>query len=151
MGLAMPGADGRRCFPQQTDEAAQTDSQQLHSSDNTDKQQPKRLHVSNIPFRFRDPDLRQMFGVSLAPSSHLHPLLSAQVLPRGTPGTPALSRTKGPSCSMPGHLCAAAGGEWWFAGFAPWLTAGLLDQVPYMEGAVIQSPFPFPCPLPSPH
>ena len=24
----------------------------------------KRLHVSNIPFRFRDPDLRQMFGVS---------------------------------------------------------------------------------------
>lgn len=26
--------------------------------------QPKRLHVSNIPFRFRDPDLRSMFGVS---------------------------------------------------------------------------------------
>ncbi|XP_019342110.1 RNA binding protein fox-1 homolog 1-like isoform X2 [Alligator mississippiensis] len=26
------------------------------------KSQPKRLHVSNIPFRFRDPDLRQMFG-----------------------------------------------------------------------------------------
>ncbi|XP_071252698.1 RNA binding protein fox-1 homolog 1-like isoform X11 [Salvelinus alpinus] len=26
------------------------------------KAQPKRLHVSNIPFRFRDPDLRQMFG-----------------------------------------------------------------------------------------
>jgi len=25
--------------------------------------QPKRLHVSNIPFRFRDPDLRAMFGV----------------------------------------------------------------------------------------
>ena len=25
---------------------------------------PKRLHVSNIPFRFRDNDLRQMFGVS---------------------------------------------------------------------------------------
>ncbi|XP_063531753.1 RNA binding protein fox-1 homolog 1-like isoform X5 [Cydia strobilella] len=24
--------------------------------------QPKRLHVSNIPFRFRDPDLRNMFG-----------------------------------------------------------------------------------------
>lgn len=24
---------------------------------------PKRLHVSNIPFRFRDPDLRNMFGV----------------------------------------------------------------------------------------
>jgi len=26
------------------------------------KGQPKRLHVSNIPFRFRDPDLRTMFG-----------------------------------------------------------------------------------------
>jgi hypothetical protein len=25
---------------------------------------PKRLHVSNIPFRFRDPDLRALFGVS---------------------------------------------------------------------------------------
>ncbi|XP_031824358.1 RNA binding protein fox-1 homolog 3 isoform X8 [Sarcophilus harrisii] len=50
----------KKCW--QTDEAAQTDSQQLHSSENTDKQQPKRLHVSNIPFRFRDPDLRQMFG-----------------------------------------------------------------------------------------
>lgn len=29
------------------------------------KGQPKRLHVSNIPFRFRDPDLRAMFGVSM--------------------------------------------------------------------------------------
>ncbi|XP_027811365.1 RNA binding protein fox-1 homolog 3 isoform X5 [Marmota flaviventris] len=46
----------------QADEAAQTDSQPLHPSDPTEKQQPKRLHVSNIPFRFRDPDLRQMFG-----------------------------------------------------------------------------------------
>ncbi|NWJ01468.1 RFOX3 protein, partial [Crypturellus undulatus] len=46
----------------QPDEAAQTESQQLHSSEHADKQQPKRLHVSNIPFRFRDPDLRQMFG-----------------------------------------------------------------------------------------
>ncbi|XP_069848942.1 RNA binding protein fox-1 homolog 3 isoform X7 [Dipodomys merriami] len=50
----------------QTDEAAQTDSQPLHPSDPTEKQQPKRLHVSNIPFRFRDPDLRQMFGVNNA-------------------------------------------------------------------------------------
>ncbi|XP_044901230.1 RNA binding protein fox-1 homolog 3 isoform X4 [Acinonyx jubatus] len=52
---------GAQTVPQ-TDEAAQTDSQPLHSSDHTEKQQPKRLHVSNIPFRFRDPDLRQMFG-----------------------------------------------------------------------------------------
>ncbi|KAM3917097.1 RNA binding protein fox-1 homolog 1 isoform 11-T11 [Leptodactylus fuscus] len=49
---------------QQTDESAQTDGQQqTQSSENTEnKTQPKRLHVSNIPFRFRDPDLRQMFG-----------------------------------------------------------------------------------------
>lgn len=32
------------------------------------KNQPKRLHVSNIPFRFRDPDLRTMFGVSIKES-----------------------------------------------------------------------------------
>uniref|UniRef100_A0A8C5AK09 RRM domain-containing protein n=1 Tax=Gadus morhua TaxID=8049 RepID=A0A8C5AK09_GADMO len=47
------------------DEVGQTEvSQQLHlqSSEASEKQQPKRLHVSNIPFRFRDPDLRQMFG-----------------------------------------------------------------------------------------
>ncbi|KAK6312543.1 hypothetical protein J4Q44_G00182070 [Coregonus suidteri] len=48
----------------QTEEVAQTDSQQQsQSSDSSNsKTQPKRLHVSNIPFRFRDPDLRQMFG-----------------------------------------------------------------------------------------
>uniref|UniRef100_A0AAX7TB78 RNA binding protein fox-1 homolog 3 n=1 Tax=Astatotilapia calliptera TaxID=8154 RepID=A0AAX7TB78_ASTCA len=47
------------------EDVAQTEgSQQLHlqPSDSLEKQQPKRLHVSNIPFRFRDPDLRQMFG-----------------------------------------------------------------------------------------
>ena len=32
----------------------------------TEMKEAKRLHVSNIPFRFRDPDLRQMFGVSCA-------------------------------------------------------------------------------------
>jgi RNA binding protein fox-1 len=36
------------------------------SSSGSGKNQPKRLHVSNIPFRFRDPDLRAMFGVSKA-------------------------------------------------------------------------------------
>ncbi|KAM6914488.1 RNA binding protein fox-1 homolog 1 isoform 3-T3 [Lycodopsis pacificus] len=49
----------------QTDDAAQTDSQSPTQTvpESTDsKTQPKRLHVSNIPFRFRDPDLRQMFG-----------------------------------------------------------------------------------------
>ncbi|KAK1785656.1 hypothetical protein P4O66_019003 [Electrophorus voltai] len=54
-----------------TDDVTQTESPQqlsLQSTDSAEKPQPKRLHVSNIPFRFRDPDLRQMFGVS-APSS----------------------------------------------------------------------------------
>ncbi|XP_041532082.1 RNA binding protein fox-1 homolog 1 isoform X1 [Microtus oregoni] len=48
----------------QTDDAAPTDGQpQTQPSETTEnKSQPKRLHVSNIPFRFRDPDLRQMFG-----------------------------------------------------------------------------------------
>ncbi|KAI4879130.1 hypothetical protein NFI96_003124 [Prochilodus magdalenae] len=48
-----------------TDDVTQTESSQqltLQSTDSPEKQQPKRLHVSNIPFRFRDPDLRQMFG-----------------------------------------------------------------------------------------
>ncbi|XP_073713451.1 RNA binding protein fox-1 homolog 1 isoform X8 [Misgurnus anguillicaudatus] len=48
----------------QTDDSAQTDSQQQTQicEITENKSQPKRLHVSNIPFRFRDPDLRQMFG-----------------------------------------------------------------------------------------
>ncbi|XP_053299419.1 RNA binding protein fox-1 homolog 1 isoform X1 [Pleuronectes platessa] len=49
----------------QTDDAAHTDSQpptQAVPESTDNKAQPKRLHVSNIPFRFRDPDLRQMFG-----------------------------------------------------------------------------------------
>uniref|UniRef100_A0AAQ5YZ68 RNA binding protein fox-1 homolog 1 n=1 Tax=Amphiprion ocellaris TaxID=80972 RepID=A0AAQ5YZ68_AMPOC len=49
----------------QTDDAAQADSQtptQTVPESTDSKTQPKRLHVSNIPFRFRDPDLRQMFG-----------------------------------------------------------------------------------------
>ncbi|XP_078808061.1 RNA binding protein fox-1 homolog 3 isoform X19 [Oryzias latipes] len=48
-----------------TDDVTQTEGSQqlqLQHSDSSEKQQPKRLHVSNIPFRFRDPDLRQMFG-----------------------------------------------------------------------------------------
>ncbi|XP_010793296.1 RNA binding protein fox-1 homolog 3 isoform X7 [Notothenia coriiceps] len=52
-----------RC--QQTDDVTQIEGSQqlqLQHSDSSEKQQPKRLHVSNIPFRFRDPDLRQMFG-----------------------------------------------------------------------------------------
>ncbi|XP_027033225.1 RNA binding protein fox-1 homolog 3 isoform X5 [Tachysurus vachellii] len=51
------------------DDVVQTEGSQqlqLQPSDSSEKQQPKRLHVSNIPFRFRDPDLRQMFGVNNA-------------------------------------------------------------------------------------
>ncbi|XP_069053262.1 RNA binding protein fox-1 homolog 2 isoform X2 [Lepisosteus oculatus] len=50
-----------------TDGVAQTDGQCIQSQSvggesQESKMTPKRLHVSNIPFRFRDPDLRQMFG-----------------------------------------------------------------------------------------
>ncbi|XP_029907026.1 RNA binding protein fox-1 homolog 2 isoform X6 [Myripristis murdjan] len=58
---------------QQSDGSAQIDGQSGVGSgggggggsvgdDSDAKGTPKRLHVSNIPFRFRDPDLRQMFG-----------------------------------------------------------------------------------------
>ncbi|XP_047434088.1 RNA binding protein fox-1 homolog 2 isoform X1 [Mugil cephalus] len=58
---------------QQSDGSSQIDSQSAVGSggggggggvgdDSDAKGTPKRLHVSNIPFRFRDPDLRQMFG-----------------------------------------------------------------------------------------
>ncbi|KAM3914512.1 RNA binding protein fox-1 homolog 2 isoform 8-T8 [Leptodactylus fuscus] len=47
----------------QTD-GAQPEGQQSQTQNESSetKPTPKRLHVSNIPFRFRDPDLRQMFG-----------------------------------------------------------------------------------------
>ncbi|CAM9402396.1 unnamed protein product [Lampetra planeri] len=42
----------------------QQQQQQHHQQQQTAQSggTPKRLHISNIPFRFRDPDLRQMFG-----------------------------------------------------------------------------------------
>uniref|UniRef100_A0AAY4AH65 RNA binding protein fox-1 homolog 3 n=2 Tax=Denticeps clupeoides TaxID=299321 RepID=A0AAY4AH65_9TELE len=58
-----PSLTGTSTVP--ADEVVQTEGSQqlqLQPSDSSEKQQPKRLHVSNIPFRFRDPDLRQMFG-----------------------------------------------------------------------------------------
>jgi len=43
--------------------AAQQQSQSSSGDSNSAQDNtPKRLHVSNIPFRFRDPDLRNMFG-----------------------------------------------------------------------------------------
>lgn len=50
--------------PTTTVETTDTGTTATQSTD-LSKNQPKRLHVSNIPFRFRDPDLRAMFGVSL--------------------------------------------------------------------------------------
>lgn len=49
--------------PSTTTETTEANSTGTPSTDPS-KNQPKRLHVSNIPFRFRDPDLRAMFGVS---------------------------------------------------------------------------------------
>ncbi|XP_075038803.1 RNA binding protein fox-1 homolog 2 isoform X6 [Mixophyes fleayi] len=62
--LNTPATSTANASSTQTD-GAQTEGQQTQtqSNDNTEsKPTPKRLHVSNIPFRFRDPDLRQMFG-----------------------------------------------------------------------------------------
>lgn len=59
-------------FSHQSDVSSQIDTQLVGTGggggggsvgDDSEKGTPKRLHVSNIPFRFRDPDLRQMFGV----------------------------------------------------------------------------------------
>ncbi|XP_064856761.1 LOW QUALITY PROTEIN: RNA binding protein fox-1 homolog 2-like [Oncorhynchus nerka] len=55
---------------EQSDVSSQIDTQLVCTGggwrgvrrDDSEKGTPKRLHVSNIPFRFRDPDLRQMFG-----------------------------------------------------------------------------------------
>lgn len=65
---------------QQSDGPSQTDghcgsvsgSGVACADDHTEgKATPKRLHVSNIPFRFRDPDLRQMFGVRVSVSQRI--------------------------------------------------------------------------------
>jgi hypothetical protein len=49
---------------QTTDKTIETIQQQPPPPPPSQPAVPKRLHVSNIPFRFRDPDLRAMFGVS---------------------------------------------------------------------------------------
>ena len=60
------------CVTQNSDSITCVVPSSLHGTSagqNVNKQHPdntpKRLHVSNIPFRFRDPDLRNMFGVSI--------------------------------------------------------------------------------------
>nr|XP_042112190.1 RNA binding protein fox-1 homolog 3 isoform X7 [Ovis aries] len=86
---------GAQTVPQ-TDEAAQTDSQPLHPSDPTEKQQPKRLHVSNIPFRFRDPDLRQMFGVNNATARVMTNKKTANPYTNGWKLNPVVGAVYGP-------------------------------------------------------
>ncbi|CAG5941402.1 unnamed protein product [Menidia menidia] len=73
-GAGTGGANACSSLSVQSDGSSQIDGQSGVGSgggggggggpgDDTDaKGTPKRLHVSNIPFRFRDPDLRQMFG-----------------------------------------------------------------------------------------
>ncbi|XP_028978069.1 RNA binding protein fox-1 homolog 2 isoform X6 [Esox lucius] len=65
------GYHGYPPHSQQSDVTSQIDGQLVATGggsgggsigDDSEKGTPKRLHVSNIPFRFRDPDLRQMFG-----------------------------------------------------------------------------------------
>ncbi|XP_018612578.1 RNA binding protein fox-1 homolog 3-like isoform X1 [Scleropages formosus] len=65
--LGEPPVTDRSAATSTTDDVTQAEAPQslqlqLQPPDTPEKQQPKRLHVSNIPFRFRDPDLRQMFG-----------------------------------------------------------------------------------------
>ncbi|XP_063052130.1 RNA binding protein fox-1 homolog 2 isoform X2 [Engraulis encrasicolus] len=71
-GISNPAASSNSLSTQQSDGSSQVDGHCGSVSgsgvvavieDHSDsKVTPKRLHVSNIPFRFRDPDLRQMFG-----------------------------------------------------------------------------------------
>ena len=52
-------------YLQQTDLESETATSQ--SSTQASATGPKRLHVSNIPFRFREADLRNLLGVSRCP------------------------------------------------------------------------------------
>ncbi|KAA8594909.1 hypothetical protein FQN60_012044 [Etheostoma spectabile] len=72
-GAANSAANAANSLSGQSDGSSQIDGQSVVGSggvggggsigdDSDAKGTPKRLHVSNIPFRFRDPDLRQMFG-----------------------------------------------------------------------------------------
>merc|ERR1712038_1045141 len=65
MGAAAAAAVAAAQQQSQSCAVSHTDSQSTVVSVQANKQAdntPKRLHVSNIPFRFRDPDLRNMFG-----------------------------------------------------------------------------------------
>ncbi|RWS29136.1 RNA binding protein fox-1 1-like protein [Leptotrombidium deliense] len=59
--MAEPAATGTTTTTTSSTSSS-TSSTTTSSTSTTTANQPKRLHVSNIPFRFRDPDLRQLFG-----------------------------------------------------------------------------------------
>ncbi|CAH1169378.1 unnamed protein product [Phyllotreta striolata] len=60
---AKPETENGPSAPPPTSEPSDgTNSSATQAATELSKNQPKRLHVSNIPFRFRDPDLRAMFG-----------------------------------------------------------------------------------------
>lgn len=50
---------------QQTDLEAEQSSAQQGTTTTPNSVGPKRLHVSNIPFRFREADLKSLLGVSV--------------------------------------------------------------------------------------
>ncbi|XP_049959660.1 RNA binding protein fox-1 homolog 3-like isoform X15 [Schistocerca serialis cubense] len=83
------------------------------------KNQPKRLHVSNIPFRFRDPDLRAMFG-------QFGPILDVEIIfnERGSKVNNATARvqTKKVPAVPNGYRLPAAVPWSWLGGTAAPLT-----------------------------
>ncbi|CAH1115683.1 unnamed protein product [Psylliodes chrysocephalus] len=54
--------NGQSVPPPTSESSDGTNQSAAQAATDLSKSQPKRLHVSNIPFRFRDPDLRAMFG-----------------------------------------------------------------------------------------
>lgn len=52
-------------YLQQTDLEAEQSSAQPGTTTTPNSVGPKRLHVSNIPFRFREADLKSLLGVSI--------------------------------------------------------------------------------------
>ena len=66
-------------FPlQQTDLEGEQNSAQPATTTAASNVGPKRLHVSNIPFRFREADLKSLLGVSYGMDSLLNCFYTVQ-------------------------------------------------------------------------
>ncbi|KAG5897455.1 hypothetical protein JTB14_002716 [Gonioctena quinquepunctata] len=61
-GICSEAENGQIAPPPSSEPSDGTNQSAVQAATDLSKSQPKRLHVSNIPFRFRDPDLRAMFG-----------------------------------------------------------------------------------------